>query len=132
MSAAKNVPLMTTIGFDVASEGGATNSANSANGHAASNSVLASQEGEVVAPVEEKAKTKTYITDYDITETLGEGSFGAVSEIVFFFFFFLSLLFFFFFFFNVNDFEIEIFINRLFMPFIKKQNKHAQSKFSTK
>lgn len=25
------------------------------------------------------AKVKTYITDYDIRETLGEGSFGAVS-----------------------------------------------------
>jgi hypothetical protein len=79
MSAAKNVPLVTTIGFDVASEGGATSSAGNANGHVAANAVLASQEGEVVAPVEEKAKTKTYITDYDITETLGEGSFGAVS-----------------------------------------------------
>jgi hypothetical protein len=40
-------------------------------------STSAAQEGTEATPQE---KTKSYITDYDIKETLGEGSFGAVNK----------------------------------------------------
>jgi hypothetical protein len=84
----KNVPLVTTIGFEIASEAGAS-------GHAAaplssSAERLASLEkansdkgvaAAHAAPAADESKSKkTFITDYDIIETLGEGSFGAVRE----------------------------------------------------
>jgi hypothetical protein len=102
----KNVPLVTTIGFEIASEAGAqgraaaplTSSAERLGSLEKANSEkgVAAQ----AAPAADESKSKkTFITDYDIIETLGEGSFGAVRERekgetekkVFFFFFFFSL-----------------------------------------
>jgi hypothetical protein len=73
----KNIPLITTIGFEVSTAATSTNSSTSttaASGATQSNAVN-SEGGEQTA----QEKAKTYITDYDIKETLGEGSFGAVS-----------------------------------------------------
>ena len=71
----KNTPLLRTVGFEVASAPAATSTANGdADAATANDSTVAA-----AAPAQEK-RVKTYITDYDIKETVGEGSFGAVSS----------------------------------------------------